>query len=265
MAEIVGYVAQIEGHFSATSESGSVRRLQEGDPVHQNETVDGERENAPQARLSVALDSDTVITLAAGQSQRFDSQLRPVAFSETETQTRPDTLAALLREFGPALPADAAGPSDTAPRGAAFKTASRALEAVEALLPPDSESAEALAAAAAHVAATADAVTEIRNAYAETVGADAADGAHESLATARHQLQEASRAATAALVAATELQDTLDALFSAAADADEAHPDASAAHAAARSAHDAAAAADAARRAVTRLRGAPYSDTAVLK
>ena len=101
MAAIVGYVTEIEGEFVATAPDGTTRVLQEGDPVYEDESVAGASGNNAMEHVVVTLEGEMADVMLSGeQTQLFDAQLRPVEFSELETQSQPDTLIAMLKEYG---------------------------------------------------------------------------------------------------------------------------------------------------------------------
>ncbi|MDX1295842.1 MAG: hypothetical protein R3302_06235, partial [Sulfurimonadaceae bacterium] len=101
MAAIVGHVTEIDGEFIATAEDGTTRVLEAGDPVYENETVVGSPDNSTMHHVIVSLDeAGSEVLVTADQAQLFDAQLRPVEFSTLDTQSQPDTLAAMLKEFG---------------------------------------------------------------------------------------------------------------------------------------------------------------------
>ena len=101
MAAVVGYVTEIEGEFVATAPDGTTRVLHEGDPIYEDESVAGASGNNAMEHVVVTLEGEMADVMLNGeQSQLFDAQLRPVEFSELETQSQPDTLLAMLKEYG---------------------------------------------------------------------------------------------------------------------------------------------------------------------
>lgn len=106
MAKVFGHVREMEGDFFVRSPDATIRKLEVGDEVCEDDTLFGSQENSRYDTLCVSLDEGLPfdVLVVGDESQCFDASLSAHAFSEDETTVSIDSLLAFSDEFTPRSP-----------------------------------------------------------------------------------------------------------------------------------------------------------------